>query len=132
MYAIVASIFIALICIYSLVNPSDSSGTTTSHHFINSIIVYTALNVLVMNKLFQLSFSLYRLAIVAVQLGCIYLGFIIISSVSSELQGIIWYLFQGKMFLTAVTVVWICLAFAYARRLWISLPDIKKRFKITK
>jgi hypothetical protein len=70
-------------------------------------------HVLVFEKIFNLltfAFSIYKLIVILVQILVLYVGFIIVSASDTYgYYGILWNALSGKVFLTAVTSIWICL-----------------------
>lgn len=121
LHALLQGIFITFICLYSLQSPPDSTGTPQSYHFTYFAIVYTFLHVLVFEKIFNIitsAISIYKIIVIAVQLLTLYIGFIIVSVTDTYgYYGILWNALVGKVFLTAIICIWICLTLPAIRLL---------------
>ena len=84
---------------------------------------------LVFEKIFNIiisAISIYKLIVLAVQLLTLYIGFIILSVTDTYgYYGILWNALVGKVFLTAIILIWICLTLP-AIRLLLQLMKGKK------
>lgn len=131
-------VFITFICLYSLESPPDSTGTPHSYHFVYFTIVYSFLHVLVFEKIFNIltySISIYKLIILGVQILVLYIGFMIVSvSDTYEYYGILWSAMVGKIFMTALICIWICVSLPAIRMLLhlIKSKKVKKAEKFKK
>lgn len=117
---VIQAVFIALMSFYSLEVPYDSTGTSHSYQIQNFVVVFSVLHVLVFEKLFNhinLTFSLYKLIVLLVQLTILYLALVAVSLIDTNYYaGILWY-FRGKAFMTAIGCIWVSLSLPALRSL---------------
>jgi hypothetical protein len=110
--AVGVAIFLFFITIYALDTPSSSGGHPHSYSFTNVIIGFVILHYLIIKKAFAgRSASIFKLFIIAIQIGLFYLGLYLISLTDTyEMNGIFVYVLQGRFFITAFSCVWMTLS----------------------
>lgn len=76
------------------------------------MIHFILYHVLVLRKIFvrPYALSVYKLIILAIQIGVYYIGLVIVSAVDYyQYKGVIWYALQGKAILGGIFMVWMIL-----------------------
>lgn len=101
---------IFFVCVYSTTEPTAPSGTVEPKEMTVIVIHFILYHTVIFRKIFikPYNLSIFKLGILAIQIGIYYIGFVIISAVDYyQYKGLIWYTIKGKIILIAIFGVWI-------------------------